>query len=83
MFFAGTADHLVSGITGCHFTWGQRLYAGVPIWRIDSRRFRFTAMEDSVDDDGESVELGFGTMGVLPGTVCRFSESLIRHFQGH
>ena len=29
------------------------------------------------------VELGFGTMGVLPGTVCRCSESLIRHFQGH
>ena len=51
-------------------------YSGVPAnVTFDSgdtsKTFTFTATDDSVDDDGESVVLGFGALpdGVTPGTV--------------
>ena len=39
------------------------------------KRFVFTATQDSDDDDGESVELGFGDLsgGVQPGTIATTS----------
>ena len=43
-----------------------------------SKTFTFTATQDSVDDDGESVELGFGTLpgGVSAGLVPKTTVSI-------
>ena len=42
-----------------------------------SKTFTFTATQDSVDDDGESVDLGFGTLpgGVSAGLVPKTTVS--------
>ncbi len=45
-----------------------------------SKTFTFTATQDSVDDDGESVDLGFGTLpggvsaGLVPKTVVSITD---------
>ena len=49
-------------------------YSGVPASVVfnageTSKTFTFTAASDSVDDDGESVKLGFGTLPTSPVTV--------------
>ena len=43
-----------------------------------SKTFKFTATQDSVDDDGESVDLGFGTLpgGVSAGLVPKTTVSI-------
>ena len=44
-----------------------------------SKTFTFTATDDAIDDDGERVVLGFGTLpdGVTPGTVPTSTVSII------
>ena len=49
-------------------------YSGVPASVVfnageTAKTFTFTAASDSVDDDGESVKLGFGTLPTSPVTV--------------
>ena len=56
---------------------GSEDYSGVPgnlvFQKGDTEKsFTFSATDDDIDDDGESVALGFGTMpdGVSPGTTA-------------